>query len=480
MKSIWRDDIEISERERLNGDIKTQVAVIGGGLAGILTAYFLYKQGKEVVVLEAKNIGSGQTQNTTAKITGQHNLIYNTLIQDFGLEKARQYADANKKAILEYKRIIEEEKIHCQFKVCPAYLYSQESSQSLEQEAQAAKQAGLDCSLTTETNLPFPVKAALRFNSQAQFHPLAFLKAIAEPLTIYENTAAEQLDGNCVVTKYGNVTAEHIVIATHYPFLNVPGYYFMRMHQERSYVIALKNAMQINGMYLSVDKGGYSFRNSGDLLILGGGQHRTGENSLGGQYSKLRDAAKKFFPESIEVSHWSAQDCMTLDNVPYIGQFSSSTQNWYVATGFAKWGMTNSMISAMIISDGILERQNSFAPIFSPQRFKFSASAKTLVEDGIQAVKGLMTEIFTLPEEEINQLPKGHGGIVEYKGHKVGVYKDETGKAYIVSTRCTHLGCQLEWNPDELSWDCPCHGSRFDYKGNLINNPAMENLNTIK
>lgn len=476
MKSIWRDNLVIDRREPLNGDIQCQVAVVGGGLAGILTAYFLHKQGKEVVVLEAKTIGSEQTENTTAKITAQHNLIYHSLIQDFGIEKAKQYAEANKKAISEYRRIIEEEQINCHFEERSAYLYSTQGSEQLEQEANAAEKLGIVSSLTTETNLPFPVKCALKFSNQAQFHPLEFLKAITNSLTIYEHTEAKEIEDNRIITERGIVTAEHIVIATHYPYINVPGYYFMRMHQERSYVLALKNAKQVEGMYLSIDQEGYSFRNIGDVLIFGGGQHRTGDNPSGDKYEKLRTAAKEFFPDSIEIGHWSAQDCMTLDSVPYIGQFSSSTPNCYVATGFGKWGMTNSMISAMIICDLILKRDNSFSDVFSPQRFRFSASAQTLIEDGIQAVKGLMSELFVLPEEEISQLPNGHGGIVDYKGQKVGVFKNMQGKAFFVSTRCTHLGCQLEWNPDELSWDCPCHGSRFDYKGNLINNPAMKNL----
>lgn len=476
MKSIWRNEVTISKREPLRGDIKTKVAIIGGGLAGCLTAYFLQQQGIEVVVLEAKHIGSGQTENTTAKITSQHNLIYHNLIQDFGVEKAKMYADANQKAIIEYKCIIEKEKIDCQFEERPAYLYSTIERGPLEQEALAALQLGIDLTLTTETSLPFSVKSALKFNDQGQFHPLKFLNEITKTLTIYENTMVREIDGDRILTDHGIVTAEHIVIATHYPFVNVPGYYFMRMHQERSYVIALKNAVQLDGMYLGIDEDGYSFRNSGDILLLGGGGHRTGENSEGGKFEMLRNSAKKFYPESSEVTTWSAQDCFTLDGVPYIGQFSSSTPNCYVATGFAKWGMTNSMVSAMIISDRILERKNDFSEIFSPQRFKFSASAKTLLEEGIQAVKGLTTEIFTLPQEKIDELPNGHGGVVEYEGQKVGVYKDEEGNAFMVSTKCAHLGCQLEWNPDELSWDCPCHGSRFNYKGELIDNPAMKNI----
>ncbi|NMA79100.1 MAG: FAD-dependent oxidoreductase [Clostridiales bacterium] len=212
-----------------------------------------------------------------------------------------------------------------------------------------------------------------------------------------------------------------------------------------------------------------------DFLLVGGGAHRTGENSAGGKYGNLRKTAQKFFPNGREVANWSAQDCMTLDGVPYIGQYSSSTPNLFVATGFGKWGMTTSMVSAMIISDLIQDKPHPYE-IFSPQRFKPSVSAKSLMDEAAHAVKGLSSGIFNIPDAKLNDIPSGHGGLIEHDGQKVGVYKDESGEVFTVSARCTHLGCQLEWNPDELSWDCPCHGSRFDYHGDLIDNPAMENL----
>lgn len=475
-ESVWSKTVELPERAPLPGDLAVDTAVIGGGMAGVLTAHFLKEAGMRVVVLEASRVSGGQTKNTTAKITSQHGLIYHRLIEQFGEERARQYANANQQAIVEYRRIIKERRIDCDFTEAPAYLYSTAEREPLAQEFEAAKALGIDAAYCSEIELPFPVAAALRFDGQARFHPLKFLRAVSGPLEIYEQTTVQSVEGARVLTDRGTVTAKQIVFACHYPFLNIPGYYFMRMHQERSYVLALEGAAQLEGVYLGVDADGFSFRPQGDLLLLGGGNHRTGENSAGGRYQTLREAAKQYWPDSRETAAWSAQDCMTLDGVPYIGRFSASTPNWYVATGFQKWGMTSSMVSAMLISDLILKDESPWEEVFSPQRFTPSASAKTLMQETAQAGKGLARKLFAPPRVDIEALPNGHGGVVEYDGEKVGVYKDENGEAFIVSIRCPHLGCQLEWNPDEKSWDCPCHGSRFDFRGNLIDNPAQEDL----
>lgn len=477
MESLWSKQTQIEPRKRLYGDKKVQAAVIGGGLAGILTAYFLQKKGVEAIVLEASRIGSGQTKNTTAKITSQHGLAYQKLIKTFGSEKAKMYAQGNEKAIAEYRRIIKEENISCDFKELPAYLYTQKHPEQLKAEAQAAASLGISAQFTNAVSLPFETAGAVRFDRQAQFSPLAFLKAVSKDVPVYEDTRVVSAEEQTLVTSDGMlVTAEHIIFATHFPFVNAPGYYFMRMHQQRSYVLALENAQPLDGMYLGVDKDGLSLRTSGSLMLLGGAGHRTGENSMGGSYKTLRQKAKEYWPESAESACWSAQDCMTLDGVPYIGRYSSATPGWYVATGFNKWGMTSSMLSAMILSDKITGEENPCAEIFCPQRFELSPCVKSMLSDGAQAVKGLTKELFQVPKTEIAELPNGHGGIIEYEGEKIGVYKNEDGEPFFVSTRCPHLGCQLEWNPDELSWDCPCHGSRFDYKGALIDNPAQEEI----
>ncbi|MGV1059602.1 FAD-dependent oxidoreductase [Clostridium perfringens] len=476
MKSLWSESCKFRKREALNKDIKTDVLVIGAGIAGILTAYMLKQRGREVVVIDAAEIASGNTKNTTAKITSQHDLIYSKLITEFGEEKARQYAQANELAIKKYKEIIENRRIECDFEEKPAYVYSLNEVEVLKEEAEAAKKLGIDAEFVQEANLPFKIKGALKFNNQAQFNPLKFLKDISNELVIYENTRALEIKENLVVTSGGNITAKNIVVATHYPIMNAPGYYFMKMHQERSYVLALENKSEIDGMYIDLNKEGYSFRTYNNLLLLGGISHRTGENEEGGSYDELRKVAKRLYPKAKEKYHWSAQDCMTIDGIPYIGRYSSETPSIYVATGFNKWGMTSSMVSAMIISDMILEKENDFSEIFSPRRFDLSLSINNIANDLIETAKNFIAQKVYIPSSEIEHIKNGHGGIIEYNGEKVGVYKNKEGKEFFVSTKCTHLGCQLSWNADELTWDCPCHGSRFDYKGRLIGSPATKDL----
>lgn len=475
-RSIWRASAELHAHRALEGEINADVAVIGAGMAGVLIAHRLKRRGARVVVLEADRIASGQTQNTTAKLTSQHGMLYDALIRRFGLDTARQYALANGQAIDEYAALIRELDIDCGFAEAPAYLYSLVSDEPMQREAEAARACGIDAHFTADTELPFDVAGAVHFDRQAMLHPLKLIGALSGELEIYEHSRVTDVRERRAVTEHGAVNAESIVFAAHYPFVNVPGWYFMRMHQQRSYVLALKSDWLPRGMYLGVDDGGLSFRTAEGLLLLGGGSHRTGENSAGGRYDALIRRAGELVPGSKPVARWSAQDCITMDGLPYIGQFCQSTSSWYVATGFAKWGMSLSMVSALAIAGLICGDAPSWAQAFSPLRLKLSASARSLATDTAQALKGLSRELLSLPQTTLDELPPGHGGIVEAQGRKAGVYKDGEGRCHIVSTRCPHLGCQLEWNPDELSWDCPCHGSRFSYDGTLINGPAQEGI----
>ena len=285
----------------------------------------------------------------------------------------------------------------------------------------------------------------------------------------------QSAEGNLLTTPQGTIKARHIVFACHFPFINVPGMYFARQYQERSYVLALANAPQVDGMYISAETGGWSFRNYGEYLLLGGENHRAGENGQGGRYECLRQKAREWFPNCREVSHWSAQDCITLDGVPYIGRYAANRPDWYVATGFQKWGMTTSMVSAMILRDLICGKENPYAQVFDPGRFE-AAALPGIAAQGGQAVKGLVKRFFQIPPEAASEISPGHGGIVFLNGDKVGVYKETDGTLHAVDIRCPHLGCQLEWNPDEQSWDCPCHGSRFDRYGRLISGPAQKDI----
>ena len=474
MESVWSKTCSIPPRGALHGDVETEVAVIGAGMAGILTAAALQKAGKQVVVLEANRIGSGQARNTTAKITAQHALFARKLIEALGKDRAKQYATINLAVVDTYRELIRSEHIDCDFEETDAFVYG-EDLKRLEQEAAAEARLGLPASLVRDPDVPGGAAGAVRVERQAQFHPLKFLKAISEPLTIYENTPVRRVENHTLFTGGGKVRAERIVFACHYPFVNFPGLYFARMHQERSYVLALENAPCPDGMWIGAGDGGYSFRRYGNLLLLGGGGHRTGEKREGGRYEELRKRVAEWFPGSCEVAHWSAQDCMTADGAPYIGPYAKSRPDWYVATGFQKWGMTGSMVSAMLLRDLICGRDNPYAEAFAPGRFDAETARGVASESG-HAIKGLTKQLFQIPAVQAARLPRGHGGIVFLHGKKAGVYKDEGGAVHPVDIRCPHLGCQLEWNPDEKSWDCPCHGSRFDFHGKLISGPAQNDI----
>lgn len=446
MVSVWTEDTKIRKREPLSGDMETTAIVIGAGLAGILTAYYLKRAGIRAVVLEADRIGSGQTKNTTAKITSQHNLIYDRLIRTFGHRMAEHYAGANEAAIEEYERLILEKRIDCDFARCPACLYSGTGTELLKREAEAAESLGIKASFGTDCELPFSVAGVTRFEHQARFHPLKFLAQVAEEVEVYEQTKVLKVENRRVETARGTVTAEHIIFAAHFPFINVPGYYFARMYQERSYVAALEGAGRLEAMYLEIDGDRLSFRTFGDMLLLGGGSHRTGVNkgNRAGEcgYGMLSRKAQETYPGCHETLRWSAQDCMTLDGLPYIGRFSRRKPGWYVATGFGKWGMTTAMVSAHILTALISGRDCPEADIFSPQRHFTARAAKELAVHGAYTVKGLAKHL----------LPAGNVGVIP---------------------NCPHMGCRLERNPDEESYDCPCHGSRFDKEGNLIDGPAQ-------
>ena len=473
MNSIWSQTMQIPERRALATDEMADVAVIGAGITGVLTAYYLQKEGKKVVVLEADRIAGGQTKNTTAKITSQHGMIYRSLIESYGEEKARLYAKANEMAIREYENLINKEKIDCHFEKMSSYLYSTEDAEKLKEEAKAAAFLGIKSYFTEENVLPFKTVGAVCFENQAQFHPLEFVKRLAESLIIYEKTRVLKVKGHCIETDHGKVFAKDIVFTTHYPFPNVPGLYFARQHQERSYVLALSGIPKWEGMYYSADDNGISFRWFHDTLLFGGGGHRTGKTEKAYGYVFLRKKAEAYYPQCKEITCWSAQDCVTHDELPFIGKFSVIRSYWYVATGMKKWGMTGAMIAAKMICDQIGGRRNPYEALFTPKRLHLRKSCKNLLKDIGISVEGLTKGHFHVPFKKMDNLATGKGKIVRIGFKRYGVYKDEQGTIYKISVKCPHLGCELVWNDAEKTWDCPCHGSRFGYDGELIDNPAQ-------
>ena len=430
MSSLWLNDIKKPNFKKLEGNKKTQVLIIGGGICGILTAYMLKKAGVDYILAEADEILCGTTRNTTAKITLQNGLIYDKIIKNLGVDTAKAYLQAHELALKEYVNLSND--IDCDFERKNSFVYSMDDPEKIEKELLAFQKIGYPAELVKNCELPFDTAGAVKTENQYQFNPLKFLFSITSELNIYENTKVLELKPHTAVTNGGEITAEKIIITTHFPILNKHGGYFLKLYQHRSYVLALKNAQQVDGMYVDEDDKGLSFRNYGELLLLGGGGHRTGKK--GGNWRELEAFAERFYPESESVCRWAAQDCMSLDGIPYIGQYSSNTPDLYVATGFNKWGMSSSMVSAMILRDMMTDRENPYAFAFAPNRSIFRSQLAINIGD---SVLGLITP---------------------------------------TSPRCPHMGCALKYNKAEHSWDCPCHGSRFRKDGELINNPATDDL----
>ncbi len=415
---------------RLRGEVRADVLVIGGGLTGLLCARELAQAGAQVLLVEADHICGGTTKGTTAKITSQHGLLYHKLIRRFGTEKAGLYLAANQAALEKYRTLCRD--IDCGFQEKDAYVYSLDNRKKLEQEVSALESLGVPAELTERPPLPLSAVGAVRFPNQAQFNPLPFAAAMAKDLRIYEHSPVLELGPHTARTAEGMIRAENIIIATHFPILNKHGAYFLKMYQRRSYVLALENAPDVDGMYLDEAEDGLSFRNAQNLLLLGGGGHRTGRR--GGGWAALEDFAKRSYPQAKILCRWAAQDCMTLDQIPYIGPYAKGTEGLYTATGFNKWGMTSAMAAAGILADAVLGRENPYAALFSPSR---SMLRPQLAANAAEATLSLLKP--TAP-------------------------------------RCPHMGCALTWNRREHSWDCPCHGSRFTETGALLEGPATGDL----
>ena len=430
MASLWKQTAAPTAFPALEGDLKTDVLIIGGGLAGVLCAWKLKKAGVDCALVEADTIGGKTTGNTTAKLTSQHGLIYQKLLKEFGPEKARLYYEANEEALSTYRTLCQ--RMDCDFEEKDAFVYSLDDRGALEREMGALRVIGAPAQLAERVPLPLPTMGAVKFPRQGQFHPLKFLYAIARDLPIYEHTPVLELAPGKAVTEKGTIQTREIVVCTHFPFLNKHGSYFLKLYQERSYVIALENAQQVDGMYLDEQTGGLSFRNQKDLLLLGGGGHRTGKPGEG--WEKLRAFARFQYPHAKEVAHWATQDCMSLDGVPYIGRYSASARGLYVATGFNKWGMTSSMAAAGVLTGLITKGESPYEVLFSPSR---SAFRPQLALNSVEAAISLLTP--TTP-------------------------------------RCPHMGGALKWNSQQHTWDCPCHGPRFTEQGGLIEGPATGDL----
>ncbi|WP_245917538.1 FAD-dependent oxidoreductase [Bacillus canaveralius] len=492
----WRDSTELPSFERLTEDIETDTVIIGGGIAGITAAYLLGKEGTKVVLLDASNILNGTTGHTTAKITAQHGLIYEELISHFGEDTARLYYEANNEAVQFLKNTVNKHKINCDFSEEDAYVYTNSSEyiQKLINEYKAYEKLGISSEYLAEIPIPVEMKAAIVMKSQAQFHPLKYLTSLIDEIVkdggkIYDNTTAENIEKGkkpVVVTRDGNrLTCSNVIISSHFPFYDKTGGYFARMHAERSYVLAVKPEKQYpGGMYINAEQPTRSLRSAsidGEQLILVGGEgHVTGHGiNTSEHYAALEDFAEKTFGIKEIPYRWSAQDLITLDKLPYIGNITDNNPNILVATGFRKWGMTNGTVAALLLCDIIAGRKNKYEELFTPSRFNTDPSLKRLFSQNAEVAKSFIGGKLDHPDRKPEELNQDEGAVVMINGKRTGAYKDKNGEVHLVDTTCTHMGCELEWNNGERTWDCPCHGSRFSYKGDVVEGPAVSPLKRI-
>jgi glycine/D-amino acid oxidase-like deaminating enzyme/nitrite reductase/ring-hydroxylating ferredoxin subunit len=478
----------------LEDNVKVDIAIVGGGMTGITCAYLLKNEGFKVAVIEANRILHGTTGHTTAKITSQHDLIYYKIKKNMGVEMAQQYADANQTAINTIASFVKEKNIDCDFYSSSAYVYTQEDKyvKQIQDEVETASSLGIKATYLQEVPLPFPIKAAIRFDDQARFHPLKYLLTLANEIPgdgnhIFEQTRAIdiQQDNYCIVTtnRDKSVTAKKVIIASHFPFYDGNGLYFSRIFPYRSYVLGVKTKDEFpEGMFLSAEEPVRSLRiqdfENDKLILVGGENHKTGQGKdTSIYYENLQNFAEQTFQVDSIPFRWSTQDYTTLDEVPYTGRLTSKTPNLYVATGFRKWGMTNSTASAIILRDLIVHGKSPWQEVYNPSRFTPGASAKTFIVENVDVAKHLVTGKLTAVPNEIDLRP-GEGKVVDINNEKVGVYKDTDGNLHTVDITCRHMGCELKWNSAEKSWDCPCHGSRFTYDGDIIEGPALKRLKT--
>ncbi|MBB5174157.1 FAD-dependent oxidoreductase [Texcoconibacillus texcoconensis] len=496
-KPYWREDIDIPTFSAMTEDQETEVAIIGGGITGITTAYLLMKEGVRVTLIEAGQLFNGTTGHTTAKVTAQHSLIYNELLSHLGHEQAKKYYEASSNALNFIQQTVEQQNIDCDFIKQDAYVYAttQQKAKQIEKEGQAYEVLGINGGLTSSLPIWLPIESAVVMHNQAQFHPLKYVKSLTEAFVdgggkIYEQTTAVDLKKGTkpIITMRNGakLTCDHVVSCSHFPFHDGIGFYFSRMYQERSYIVAVKPKHEYaGGMYINAESPSRSLRSTptsnGPLILVGGENHKTGQgiNTMR-HYEALASFAKETLNADDIVYRWSAQDLTTMDNIPYIGPLTSGDNNIFVATGFRKWGMTNSTVAAQLLCDQVLNRENPYRDVFVPSRFHADPSVRKWISTNADVAGHFVAGKVGMKDRHPEDLRLGEGAHVNVHGKKAAGYRDEDGKLHLLDATCTHMGCEVEWNEAERSWDCPCHGSRFNIDGEVLNEPADKPLAKIE
>lgn len=493
MKSYWTEEFDDKINfPEVKEDLETDVCIIGGGLTGLSCGYYLSKEMK-IIVLERDEICSSTSGKNTGKLTSQHGLFYKYLIDANGEKFAKKYFEANEKAIDNIEKIIKEENIECEFEKEDSYVFTmnQNGISKIKDEQKAVEKIAENKSEYVEDiNLPIQIKAAIKFKNQAKLNPVKYGYGLAKCILknnskIYENSkliAIDQKEDKYEITVNGKkIIAENVIIATRYPSINFPGYYFLKMYQSTSYAIVAKVKEELfEGMYISSDSPVISFRGieqDGEKLLLAVGyDYKTGKEQVENGYLKLEETIKSMYSDVKILYKWTAEDCISLDKISYIGEYSNLMKNIYIATGFNKWGLTSSNVAANILKDKVLGIANKYEEVFKSTRLEPLKNKDEFKNMLKEAGKSIILSKFKLPEETLKDIKQGEGKIIEHEGEKIGVYKDENEKIFKVKPVCTHLGCELYFNNYDKIWECPCHGSKFTYEGKAIEVPGIKHL----
>jgi glycine/D-amino acid oxidase-like deaminating enzyme/nitrite reductase/ring-hydroxylating ferredoxin subunit len=488
--SLWLDSVPATDYPPLAGDVTVDVAVIGGGVAGLTAALLLRKAGATVAVLEAARVGRGVTGCTTAKVSALQGTIYTTIRRRHGAATAEIYARASSAGVEQLAAIVAQESIRCDLIRADAYTYAAipEERSAIDNELDAATGSGLPVELVSELGLPFPTHGAVKLADQVQLHPVRYAEGLAAAVAVagegshvFENTRALSVrEGEpCRVhTAGGDVIAEHVIVATHFPFLD-RGLYFARLTPQRSYCIAARLASGRAPMGMSINAGTptRSIRAAGDLLIIGGEGHATGAaDATSERFDNLAGFANRYW-DVAEVTHrWSAQDPVHYDHLPVIGAYRPGSTRLWVTAGFMKWGFASATFAAQILVDRINGRPNGYAETFSPNRLA-ARSLPDVAKLGAKFTADFVGDRLRRPSPTTStELAVGQARVLPDGRGRKGGYRGQDGTVHAVSLRCPHMGCLLRFNSAEQSWDCPCHGSRFDVDGTVLEGPATQDL----
>jgi glycine/D-amino acid oxidase-like deaminating enzyme/nitrite reductase/ring-hydroxylating ferredoxin subunit len=494
-ESYWMDSTESTSYPAVAGGVQADVAVIGGGIAGLCTAWELTRTGRSVVVVEADRIAAGVTGYTTAKLTAQHTLIYARLRKSFDVDTARLYAQSQLEAVEHVADTVDELGIDCGWERVAAYTYttSPEQAQDIEAEVDAAVEAGVPASLTTETGLPFAVAAAIRVEAQAQFHPRRYLLALAGDLTrrggrIFERsrvTGLEEGEPCRLHTEAGaTIVARDVVVATRYPVFD-RALLFSRLVPRRELVVAaaIPAERDPGGMYITQQDNTRSvrtapYRDGQRLLIITGETFKPGTPGVSDRLERLTAWARTHFAVDTLAYHWAAQDNNTTDHLPYVGPLHPGAKHVWVATGFGGWGMSNGVMASRLLAALLDGQQPAWTKIYTPKRIHPTVEAGSFLRANLAVARHYVGDRLrpSTHADSPADLAPGSGAVMHIRGERCAVYRDKSGRLSAVSAVCTHLGCIVAFNDAERSWDCPCHGSRFTPNGTIINGPATTPL----